>query len=459
MKKQVNHDSRRTFIKTAAAGAAGAFLGQSMTARSYGKISGANDRVRVGIIGFSDRARNTLIPVLHSHAKELNFDIVAVSDIWNRRREEGVAFLKWEQLRHQVGETDGYDAVPMRNNEELYDSGMCDAVIVSTADFQHALHTVQAVEAGCDVYSEKPFANTMEDNNLALKVVTESDRVFQIGTQRRSGTNYQAAKEYLDSGRFGEIVSVDMTWNVNQPERWRRPELVASIEESDTDWARYLMNRPKVPWDPRKYIEYRLFWPFSSGIPGQWMVHQIDTVHWFADLPHPRSVVANGGLYLWKDGRENFDTMTAVFDYGPFDDPNSGFQVVYSSRQTNSANGVREIYYSNAGTLNLDTNTVSPDGGLTERHASAMGMEPNLLPEMILSEAGGVAVAADTGHDAVTSRHMRNWMECVRDRNKATNGDIHAAYDHSVALCMTIAALHTGKRVTFDREKKDVVVS
>ena len=453
--------SRRNFLKTMTAGAAGGMLGggiltSGMTSKSYGRIPGANDRVRVGIVGFSSRARGSLIPSLVASAKDMNFDIVAVSDIWNRRREEGTAFVHAQRAEAGLEGGDGVKA--MRNNEELYDSGMVDAVVISTADFQHALHAIEAVEAGCDVYVEKPFANTMEDANLALKRITASDRVLQVGTQRRSASNYMAASEYIRSGKFGDIVSAHMTWNVNQPGRWRRPDLVASIKESDTDWTRYLMNRPHEAWDPRKYLEYRLFWPYSSGIPDQWMVHQIDTVHWFTGLPYPRSVVGNGGIYMWKDGRKNFDTMTAVYDYGPLEDPTSGFQVVYSSRQTNAAGGVRELYYSNGGTLNLDTNTVSPEGGLTERHAVAMGMQPFRLNEMKLDEVGGVATAANTGGDNATIAHMRNWMECVRSR-ETPNADIHAAWNHSVALCMTIAALHTGKRITFDMQKMDVVVS
>src|SRR5207302_411874 len=95
--------------------------------------------------------------------------------------------------------------------------------------------------------------------------------------------------------------------------------------------------------------------------------HQIDTVHWFTGFPRPRSVVANGGVYLWKDGRKNWDTATIVFEYGPLDDPTKGFQVVYASRMTNGAGGTKELYYSNAGMLNLDTNEISPNGGLTGR--------------------------------------------------------------------------------------------
>jgi len=302
--------SRRTFVTTAALGAAGVALGGR--ASSYAKILGSNDRVRVGIVGFSDRARESLIPAFLKHADDLNFEIVAVSDIWKRRREEGADF---------ISKLTGKPVAQMRNNEELYEKRVADAVIISTADFQHALHGVEAVRAGCDAYIEKPLANTMEDARAILKAVRETGRIVQIGTQRRSGRNYIRANEFIRSGQFGDIVMVEMTWNVNQPGRWRRPKLVAALRQEDTDWDRFLMNRPREPFDPRKYIEYRLFWPYSSGIPCQWMVHQIDTVHWFTGLARPRSVVANGGIYLWHDGRRNADTMTAVFDYGPFDDP------------------------------------------------------------------------------------------------------------------------------------------
>jgi len=249
----------------------------------------------------------------------------------------------------------------------------------------------------------------------------------------------------------------EMTWNVNQPGRWRRPQLVPMLKEQDTDWKRFLINRPFEAFDPRKYLEFRLFWPYSSGMPDQWMVHQIDTVHWFTGYNHPTSVVANGGIYLWRDGRKNFDTMTAVFDYGDAARGGKGFQVTYSSRQTNSAGGTKEIYYSNGGSLNLDTNKIGPEGGLEEGYAKAMGKAAYQLPKMSLVDSTEKAeTGANTGVDAATLAHMRNWMECIRSR-KQPNADIHAAYNHSVALCMTIAALQTGKRVTFDETKQEIV--
>ena len=438
---------RRTFIKQAATTAAGAGLAMSMPASSYARILGANDRVRVGIIGYSGRARGSLIPSFQKHAKAMDFEIMGVSDIWNQRRDQAVAELK---------ESTGNDIKGYRNNEELYETGNFDAVIISTADFQHALHTIEAVEAGCDIYCEKPFANTMEDNRQALKAVEISDRVVAIGTQRRSAKNYMLAKEFINSGQFGDICMVEMSWNVNQPGRWRRKKEWENLTEADVDWSRYIMNRPWEPFNPRKFREYRLFWPYSSGIPDQWMVHQIDTIHWFTGLPRPRSVSANGGIYMWNDGRENFDTMTAVFDYGPLDDLSKGFQVIYSSRQTNSAGGTKEVYYSNGGKLDLSNNTVTPDGGMEERHALAMGMQPNKLPEIKLADAIKIETAADTGVDNTTEANVLNWMECVRSR-KRPNADILAGYQHSVALCMVVEALHTGKRVTFDDKKQEVI--
>jgi predicted dehydrogenase len=439
--------NRRDFLKAGSAALAATAV--SWNASSYASILGANDRVRVGVVGCGDRMKQSLIPAFLEHNKELNFEFVAISDLWSRRREEGVAYIQ---------KLSGNTVATVRNNDELYARKDVDAVLVATADFQHARHGVEAVNAGRDAYVEKPTADTMEDARLFLATVKKSDRIVQVGTQRRSTPAYQKAAEYIKSGKFGDIVMVEMTWNVNQPGRWRRPDVVPLLKEQDTDWKRFLLNRPQVPFDARKYLEFRLFWPYSSGIPDQWLVHQIDTVHWFTGLPHPRSVVANGGIYLWKDGRQNWDTMTAVFDYGPLDDSTKGFQVQYSSRFTNSAGGVRELYYSNGGMIDMDKQTVTPTGGLRAREAAAMGLKENLLPSFSLVEkAEGSATEANTGRDPMTSANMRNWMECVRSR-KMPNASIEAGYNHSVALCMNIAAIQTGQKVTFNDKTQQVMV-
>jgi predicted dehydrogenase len=372
--------------------------------------------------------------------------MVALSDIWKVRREEGKALIR---------EKTGWDVALCANNDELYSRKDIDAVIISTADFQHALHLVEAARAKKDAYVEKPFAETMADARAAVKACRDSRIIVQIGSQRRSGVNYQEAGRFIQSGKFGNIVMVEMSWNVNQPGRWRRPSLVSSIREQDTDWKRYLLNRPAEKWDPRKYLEFRLFWPYSSGIPGQWMCHQIDTVHWFTGLSHPRSVAANGGIYQWQDGRTNADTLTAVFDYGPPDNAKQGFEVVYTSRFTNSAGGTKELYYSNAGMMNLDNNTITPEGGLQAEEAAAMNLQPNLLMPFKLPEVQ-VTTDANTSGDPLTSAHMRNWMECVRSR-KQPNAPVEAGLNHAIACIMANAAYRTGMRSTFDEKNQEVM--
>jgi predicted dehydrogenase len=441
-------NNRREFLKVGGAALAATAM-TGWTASSYAKIPGANDRVKTAVVGCGDRMRSALIPAFSAHSKNMNFEFVAVSDIWNRRRDDGAEYIK---------KVSGDTVVPVRNNDELYARKDVDAVLIATADFQHARHGTEAVNAGRDAYVEKPTAHTMEDARLFRAAVHKTGKIVQVGTQRRSTPSYQAAAEYIKSGKFGDIVMVEMTWNVNQPGRWRRPDVVPLLKEQDTDWKRYLMNRPYEPFNARHYLEFRLFWPYSSGIPDQWLVHQIDTVHWFTGLPHPRSVVANGGIYLWKDGRKNWDTMTAVFDYGPLDDLTKGFQVQYSSRFTNSAGGVKELYYSNGGMLNMDTQQVTPTGGLTAKSAAEMQMQANLLPSFsLLGKTEKVSTDANTGVDPETSANMLNWMECVRSR-KTPNASIEAGYSHSIALCMNVAAIQTGQKVTFDDKTQQVMV-
>ena len=147
-------------------------------------------------------------------------------------------------------------------------------------------------------------AHTMKDARAIRDTVHADKQVVQIGTQRRSTPSYQKAYEYIKSGKFGDIVMVEMTWNVNQPGRWRRPDVVPLLKEEDTDWKRYLLDLPHEPFDARKYLEFRLFWPYSSGIPDQWLVHQIDTVHWFSGL--------SASAKRCGEWRESISGMTAA---------------------------------------------------------------------------------------------------------------------------------------------------
>ena len=345
--------SRRSFLKLAGAGVAGTAL--SAAASSYAKIAGANDRVGVGIIGFSDRFKNSLAPAFLKSSSELNFEFIALSDIWSKRREDGGAFVSKLPGGRQIALA--------RNNEELYENKDVQAVIIATPDFQHATQGVEALRAGRDAYIEKPLANTMEDARAIRAAAKGTDRIVAVGTQRRSSQIYQRIHDYMKSGAFGDLVSVELMWNVNQPARWRRPKIVSQLREADTDWKRFLADVRRNR-SMRGNMSNFGFSGRSRQDPDQWMVQRIDTVQWFTGLARPRSVVANGGIYHWHDGRKNWDTLTAVFDYGPIDEGATGaakgFQVVYTARMTNSAGGQREHYFSNGGMLDLEKGLVTP---------------------------------------------------------------------------------------------------
>src|SRR5260370_19462310 len=182
---------RRASRRRRAAGVAGRTAG-SMPAASYARILGANDRVRVGIVGFSDRFRQALLPAFKAAGPSLNFEIVAVSDIWNRRRDEGVA---------EIERVMGAKPRAFRNNEELYAAKVADAVVISTPDFLHAYHGVEAIQAGKDAYIEKPLAHSMDQAVAIRDAGKKADPAVQVGTQRRSAATYQAAHEVIRPGQ------------------------------------------------------------------------------------------------------------------------------------------------------------------------------------------------------------------------------------------------------------------
>ncbi|MBR1589347.1 MAG: Gfo/Idh/MocA family oxidoreductase [Kiritimatiellae bacterium] len=454
--------NRREFVKIGVAGAAMAALpgilkAQQSPGLAAGRYYRANETVRVACVGYSDRFRSSLLPCFLHHSKELNFDMVAVADLWKKRL--------FEKAKPGIEKKLGHPVAAYSSDMALYEQAKdVDAVIISTADFQHAQHACHAVCAGKDAYCEKPLAEDMYSANM-LKDAVDAKRkagfvpgsVLQIGSQRRSGKKYMAAKEFINSGKFGDISYVDLRWNVNQPKRWRRPdELIASLKKEDVDWNMWLLDRDpaEYPFDPRKYLEFRLFWPFSSGTPGQWMCHQIDTVAWFMDIPYPKSAMSSGGLYQWADGRMSYDTFTTVLEYGESGVKGKGFQCVFQSHQHNAGGGSKlngegpvEKYFGPNGCVDMGKGMVTNEG--VER----VKWEEKPLP----APKEEVVTSANTGGDQLTSAHMRNWMECVRAR-KNPNAPIEAGYSHAIALIMANASARTGMRATFCPKSRQVMV-
>ena len=447
--------NRREFLALSTAAGIGGIL-KAQVAPSL-NVLGANDRIRVACVGFSDRFRYSLLPAFQASAKDLNFEMVAVADLWRKRLNE----VAKPELEKKLGHT----VETYRSDVELYEKGKdVDAVIISTADFQHAQHAAHAVDAGKDAYCEKPLAEDMYSANMLLDAVERKRKagfapgsILQIGSQRRSGRKYMAARDYIRSGAFGDVSYVDLRWNVNQPRRWRRPEeLVKSLKLEDIDWNLWLLDRDpeEYPFDPRKYLEFRLFWPFSSGTPGQWMCHQIDTVAWFMGYPYPTSAISSGGLYQWVDGRQSFDTFTTIFEYGKSGEKGKGFQCVFQSHQHNCGGGSNpngespiEKYYGPNGCVDMGRGKVTNEG------VEGKKWEEKPLP----APEEKVVTSAITGADSLTLAHMRNWMECVRSRRNP-NAPIEAGYSHAIALIMANASARSGMKATFDPVRREVIV-
>ena len=404
--------TRREFLSKAAVGTVGiALAGTGMLAspRAYG----ANDRLSVGVIGYGQRCQS-LLKDFEKAAKSCNAEITAVCDIWTRNL---------DACANRVKGWGGPEPRTFRYMEQLLALDDLDGVIIATCDFQHATMLAQAVRAGKDVYCEKPFANDLDDARDALKAVEDSGRIVQIGTQRRSEGKYQAAAEFIAAGKLGTISKVDVEWNYFGA-RWRRAD-VGQVNREDTNWRRFLMGKPYRPWDPHQYMEWRLFRDFSTGIPDQWMSHMMDVVHWVTGEDYPKSAVAMGGTYVWRDGRQNGDTFQALLEYP------KGFLCSYSTKFGNSA-GDHMVIYGTNGTMNIETSEVTGDGGGDEK----------IKEKITLEKLPGV-------------NHMQNWLDCVRSR-KQPNAHARTGYCHSIATILAVAAMESGRRAVYHPEEMQI---
>jgi len=224
---------------------------------------------------------------------------------------------------------------------------------------------------------------------------------------------------------------------------------VKQIREEDTDWRKWLLTKPDRPFDPRLYFEFRLYREFSSGIPDQWMSHGIDLVHWFMRDSFPRSVVAHGGVFAWKDGRENADTFQALLEYP------KGFLVSYSTSFGNDAPGFTRYMGKQATLVNIGGEG-SPRYQLVEEkgnHEDDSNIDAQ-RPAKYLQLPGDTKVPP-MSIDDLSLEHMANWFECLRARTdpRCTVDD---GFAHSVACTMAAESYWSGKKVYWDAAKEEI---
>jgi predicted dehydrogenase len=423
--------NRRAFLRNSAAVvAAGAVLPR--TALSYEHIVGANDRISLGHAGIGSRGGD--LDLIASKLKSShNVEMTAVCDLWSGNRERAVAT-----------NTGYYGRAPRAasNIEELLAMKDVDGVLISTPDHSHATLLKMAVEAGKDVYVEKPMANVLAEAKAARDTVVQSKSIVQMGTQHRSEPYPRAAHDVVQSGALGDISKVEIVWNYHGP-RWRGRKEVKQIREQDTDWNKWLLTKPARPFDPQLYFEFRLYKEFSSGIPDQWMSHAIDMVHWFMDDHFPMSAVAHGGVLAWHDGRQNADTFQTLLEYP------KGFLVSYSTSFGNDAPSFTRYMGKKATLINIggegapryqliqEKGTHEDDADIDRKRASKY----ILLP--------GQTEIPPMGIDDLTLEHMGNWFDCMRSRQQP-HATVHDGFAHSVACMMATEAYWSGRKIYWD---------
>jgi predicted dehydrogenase len=427
--------NRRTFLGQTAGTVAATVL--SSPAFSYSRIKGANDRILLGHIGVGSRG-SELAWIVSRLKDRHNVEMAAVCDLWKVNREKAAA--RAESVYGRAPRAFQY-------MDDLLAQKDIDAVIVSSADFQHAPHLRVVAEAGKDAYCEKPMANNLEEAKAARDAVLSRNLIVQVGSQHRSEPYQIATKQLIDTGVLGDVTKVEIVWNYHGP-RWRgRPE-VEKIREEDTDWRKWLLHKPYRPFDPRAYFEFRLYKDFSSGIADQWLSHASDLMHYFLEDNFPRSVVANGGVFAWQDGRENPDTFQTLIEYP------KGFLLSFSTSFGNDCDSFSRIMGKKATLINIGGEGSPRWKCVEEKGNHEENPFVQRAEKYVLLPGSDKLPPTFIGDEDLS--HMTNWLECLRTR-KAPNATVLNGYAHSVVVIMAARSYREGKKLYWDPKAEQIV--
>jgi len=407
--------TRRQFLRATSAGAA---LG--LAAASYARVKGANDRISIGVIGCGGRGYGAHMPGVHKHDKEQNVEITAVCDPWRIRRERAAARAK---------EWYGREAKQFVSYRDLLAVKDLDAVMIASCDHQHTTHLEAAAKARKDVYCEKPLAMNFERLKRACDAVRANKIVFQAGTQLRSLPSMTGCRALYRTGILGTVGRIEQRRNGTRP-YWYG--YMRGAKEKDVDWAEFLMDRPKRPFNADQFTGWYGYRDFSDGpVPGLGS-HFIDLVHYITGAKFPTNAVCLGGTYTWKDEHKFTcpDHVQALWEYP------EGFMVVYS---TNFGNGGDNAF-----------KFLGDQGTLDVLHWN--------LPVLTAEGAGkkkGLIRGKQPVKDIPRPDHFLDWLQCLRTR-KTPNADIEAGYQHAVACIMAMRAFDTGRRQVYDAAKREM---
>lgn len=411
--------SRKVFIKKSSIAVMGmSVLPGSLSILQKGRAIGANDRIRIGIIGCGDRGTNAHMPGVNNHAKAANIEIIAVCDPWRIAR---------EQANAKVKEWFGRDARQFASYRDLLAINDVDAVMIASPDHLHTLHLEAAAKAGKHIYIEKPMAMEMDNLVRAVDAVKTAGTVVQVGTQVRSFPGIAGARELFKSGALGKLSRVEECRNSEQP-YWYR--YLKDVKQEDVDWKEFLSDRQMRPFSSDLYSGWYGYADFTHGPISGLGAHFIDLVHFITGASFPESCVCLGGTYTWNDEHKFTapDCVQATWIYP------EGFLVSSSNNLGHGMGSVRN-FYGDKGMINAGDWTAPT---FTEKGA----------PRGTASSTGETKIVPVERPD-----HFLDWLQCIRS-GATPHASIDAGFQHAVAVLMAQKSFETGNRAVYDPKKR-----
>ena len=422
---------RRAFMHRAAG--ASAVVSMSLAGPLTRKVLGANDRVRVGVIGTGRQGLSNL-----KAFKDHGAEIAAVCDVFAPNLEKGRAAASEGAATHT-------------DFRRLLDDKTIDVVVNATPDHWHALPVVMACQAGKDVFVEKPVAVSVEEGKAMLAAARKHQRVVQVALWQRSNLHFQQAAQIVRQGLLGKVTFV-RTWNYSNA----FPDGIGNPPDSDPpaglDWDMWLGPAPKVPFNANRFgvgdrwSTFRHFWDYSNGMLGDWAVHLIDIVQWALETPGPQVVTAAGQKHAVKDNGDTPDTLQTTFEY-------ADFVCTYENRAANGnsmfGKGYGIEFHGTEGTMFLNRSgfEVFPE---TRRVWETTGTGDRNEKEV----ARAASMRMDEVDDGLFN-HAGNMLECMKSRKRPAC-DIEDGLHSSATCLLGVVALRTKERIEFDPAKQEL---
>jgi len=410
----------------------------TLTAASYSRVLGANDRVQVGFIGFG------LIGGQHVHdfKNQKDVDLAALSDVYQPRLEQGVAAC-------------GGRAKPYSDFRKLLNDKDLQAVVVSTPDHWHALMTMMACAAGKDVYVEKPLTLFVKEGRWMVNVAQKHNRVVQVGTQQRSGIHYQHAKELLQSGYIGPIMSMRASSFRNVMPGFGSPP--DSAQPSEFDYDMWLGPASKRPYNKQRGLyHFRWFWDYSGGQMTNLGAHEIDIMQWVLGVKGPTAVTSTGGRFALQSLGDTPDTQDTLLEYPKC----TG---AYSLREASAGHrtGFGLEFFGTKGSLVISRMgfEVYPDPKINPANSipvfkghPAGGPERDTAKPDLWIEPKKEPGSSDQQFDS----HVRNFLDCIKTRQMPVS-DLEGAHRTATACHLANLSLRTGRKLKWDPEREEIL--